>query len=886
MTITGWNGEVMRRTRSALALAAFLLVVPAAPAMAAPTTGQSATSDNSPVFFVSSGELATRQEGKITFNLASSDYTGSAHSVGYWLLSRWTRHRRAPWTPAASWCEPSPVRHQLSRCPTGPTCAAPSPAITAVALTPGSDYEVLIKGEGQSAGAYQLSAYLAGDANGDFQVNQDDLTLINSLSGTKYGKPGYSPWADLDRNGVINQHDRMLATPNLGAATQLRLTAENPLDVDLPANALAIDGVTAQGFNPVSAPVAFTLSGSEFFDDPAEVDLTVNGARVPANRLTVGAHQITATSALINGRNDIHFAGVDTVGRSLYHQATVWAGANTLRVYVVDETGAPVTDEVSVRVSLSDDQSVSAENSTATGQLTFANLPSRTVLVKATASGNRWGTVGLHAGQGSVQVKLIGFSQPSTIANNDFSQGTAGWQIGSAPVWISPHQEGIPGQAAGLNALKAQRAEPPLMTPAAQSSKSAATGTATNSSIVDNDLVLNTRGEGEQAISRTFTTEPDVSAVRIRYRFITSEVPGGYYGSQWNDYFRVSLRSQLGAGASTEANSMNGMGLGQFDYASGATGWRELTLPVDKAGDTIQADLAVANVGDGLFDSQVVVDFVEEVRDQIQPSLSWNNTQGGMNLRYTVESGELKQAATIDVYWANGSGYANRLGTPIFSQTVPAGTAAGQHGPVHIAGSLLANDPSGVSHLIAVASPTRVDALADVQVNYGANANQASLGAATIDIVKDSLRAAGQASVTITSTARTPADQARAMFQNLTNAANPISVNVTNQLALYAAAGDAVINVFVAQTQGLTRAQILANSATIQADMVAEINRQGPQNVSRHCADPNVVNVADIGSSAFNATNGPLFVNAIRPRVTRFIDERATNSCYHIEVVQ
>jgi hypothetical protein len=60
-----------------------------------------------------------------------------------------------------------------------------------------------------------------------------------------------------------------------------------------------------------------------------------------------------------------------------------------------------------------------------------------------------------------------------------------------------------------------------------------------------------------------------------------------------------------------EANSMNSLGLGEFDGA-GATPWREATLPVSSEGDTFQIDLTIANVADGLFDSQLVVDVVEQ----------------------------------------------------------------------------------------------------------------------------------------------------------------------------------------------------------------------------------------------------------------------------------
>lgn len=96
-----------------------------------------------------------------------------------------------------------------------------------------------------------------------------------------------------------------------------------------------------------------------------------------------------------------------------------------------------------------------------------------------------------------------------------------------------------------------------------------------------------------------------------------SEVPGGYYGSIFNDYFAVSIRSQNAGKQVSEANAMNGFPLAAFDFASGATEWREIDLPVDTQGDVVQVDVTVANVGDNAFDSFVVVDKVEEKKVSI-----------------------------------------------------------------------------------------------------------------------------------------------------------------------------------------------------------------------------------------------------------------------------
>jgi len=739
--------------------------------------------------------------------------------------------------------------------PRGPDTANSTASLALATLTPGQ-YEIVVRSEHKTSGAYRLDVLLAGDANGDLKVDQEDTQIISQLSGTKIGDADYSSLADVDRNGVINGGDRQRAAAN-GGAVAPSPASDNPLDQSLPAGALALVGASPDTFNSRTGGLRFSLAGAELDGTaPADFILTINGSRVATAALTVEPHLLTANVTLANGRNDISLKAYDTVGRPLYHKATLWAGSSTLRVNLINANGSPFLQQATVVAALSDDPAVTAQAITSTGTVTLLNVPARTILVKAKGIGNEIGTAGVIGSIGVVTIKMAGFNAPSTVDNNDFSLGTAGWNTGSAPVAIVPHQEHINGffVAGPISAMSVHA-----------------------SSIVDQDLMLGTAGEGERSISRTFTTSPDTTAVKIRYRFITSEVPGGWFGSQFNDYFRVSLRSQTAGGSASETNSMNGLGLGAFDFGSGATNWREVTLAVDTAGDVIQADIGVANVGDGLFGSQVVIDFVEEIKDQVRPQLAWNNTTGGLDLSWQVLNQALTNDVTINVFFANGTGYSNRLGAAVFSHVVPAGTAVGAGGPVHISGGDLAGDPAGTTHIIAASSESQVAALADVRINYGANANAGVVSAGMIDIVKDGLRAAGASVGTITSTLRTPADQARAMFNNALNN------GAASQLALYAAAGDAVINVYVQQTAGMTNAQIQQNAATIRAAMEQEINNQGPENVSRHCGDPAVRTVVDVGYSAFNGNNGPLFVASVSARVTRFIDE-PNNSCYHLEL--
>ncbi len=66
------------------------------------------------------------------------------------------------------------------------------------------------------------------------------------------------------------------------------------------------------------------------------------------------------------------------------------------------------------------------------------------------------------------------------------------------------------------------------------------------------------------------------------------------------------------------------------------------------------------------------------------------------------------------------------------------------------------------------------------------------------------------------------------MFNNLVNPANTVAVNIQNQIAIYAAPGEAVIQVFADETEGMTLTEINQHSNAIRAAMEAEIVRRVP----------------------------------------------------------
>ncbi|GAB4540792.1 MAG: hypothetical protein Tsb0014_32290 [Pleurocapsa sp.] len=436
------------------------------------------------------------------------------------------------------------------------------------------------------------------------------------------------------REGATNYDLSLSATPADGLPDEEYSQTEGASPGEI-----SITGVSETTFNPKDSTIVFNVSEATFSSDPEDIFLYINGELVTENLDDIEiaiednsvSVSVTSNSFLVQeGRNEIELYATDSEGFSLTAATTLWVGENTLNVTLLDENNQPVADTV-VTLRLNDDRDIVSQATTSnTGQVVFQNLPDRSLFLETTTSDNRFVASGTIGSAGAVILNLEGFEQPSDIDNNDFNLGTDGWNIGDAPVELIPHQEefepptdeDIIPLSLSLNSLSQKdndtvdrsSGESEQFTfaetfiPVNDAFSNLIQAQATNS---NTDLVLNTSGQGEQSISRTFTTKPGTETVTIRYRFVTSEVPGGYFGSEFNDYFRVVLRSKNGGGFEREVNSMNALGLGAFD-ANGATQFREVILPVSNQGDTVQVDIAVANVADDLYDSQVVVDFIEE----------------------------------------------------------------------------------------------------------------------------------------------------------------------------------------------------------------------------------------------------------------------------------
>jgi len=160
------------------------------------------------------------------------------------------------------------------------------------------------------------------------------------------------------------------------------------------------------------------------------------------------------------------------------------------------------------------------------------------------------------------------------------------------------------------------------------------------------------------------------------------------------------------------------------------------------------------------------------------------------------------------------------------------------------------------------------------KIAFGPNAKSGDLSDFSRSVLNDIMGVAGVVTLTITSTQRSPQDQARVMFANIERD------GVAKQKALYKAPGQAVIDAYAA-------AKAAGKSPDeIKAAMVARILELGPEKVSRHAADPKVLNVFDV--SPASVSRGDAFVAAARndARVSKVLTPANNDPAFHLEIPQ
>ena len=140
---------------------------------------------------------------------------------------------------------------------------------------------VLVAGAHHTTGSFTYVVTLAGDVNGDGEVNLADLPLFAEAYGASPGQPNYNPAADFNLNGVVNLYDAKALEHNMAP-----LTAEQPLSAVVkltPADQAQYAAPKNSGgstFRRDVTIVGHTTPGSVVIEDSKNQDFTFTGGAV------------------------------------------------------------------------------------------------------------------------------------------------------------------------------------------------------------------------------------------------------------------------------------------------------------------------------------------------------------------------------------------------------------------------------------------------------------------------------------------------------------------------------------------------------------------------------------------------------------------------------
>jgi hypothetical protein len=232
-------------------------------------------------------------------------------------------------------------------------------------------------------------------------------------------------------------------------------------------------------------------------------------------------------------------------------------------VLVLDETGSPAGGILVIANATTYPRVSQVGTTDANGMVTFLNLAPTTIDLTAKTVDNKIAVNGIAATPNTVALNLLPFGPASNSTDFNISNSTTGW-------------------TGGVNEQL---------------------------TISKRDTVLSVSTNGQFTI-QTAEARPKVypftKTVYIKYKFQTNEVPGGFFGTKYNDYYIITIRSNTG-GYAAVTRSMNALGIGAFD-SGGNTDWYTLFLPTVTNTEWVEFDVSVANVADNLYDSQIIVD--------------------------------------------------------------------------------------------------------------------------------------------------------------------------------------------------------------------------------------------------------------------------------------
>jgi Dockerin type I domain len=167
-----------------------------------------------------------------------------------------------------------------------------------------NDYSVQVKGLNGTTGQYLVGFYLPGDVAGTGTVTKSDIQSIRKDRNMTAENANYSFDADVNRNGIINSQDLMIAKEDLGVTTKVSPVVTVNLD---PASDPAADRSTP--YSSVHFAGQATPGGTVSFYDQA------SGTTTNTTVDSTGAYSIMVP--LISGSNTFTVTTMDAFGQSI-----------------------------------------------------------------------------------------------------------------------------------------------------------------------------------------------------------------------------------------------------------------------------------------------------------------------------------------------------------------------------------------------------------------------------------------------------------------------------------------------------------------------------------------------------------------------------------------
>ncbi|HEV8604728.1 MAG TPA: Ig-like domain-containing protein [Tepidisphaeraceae bacterium] len=183
-------------------------------------------------------------------------------------------------------------------------------------------YKLVVASERNTSGAFFVKVFLAGDVNGDRQVNANDAKTVKKNLGKRVGKGGYSVSADANLSGTIDAFDVAQAKANNKDRTTL-----NPLSLAV-APVPALTAVLADG-SFATANAALSLGGTTLKNLMVSLDKDGDGFDDGSSKAS-GAGQFSLPLTLAEGLNSLRVRVADSLGQQ-----------KMVMVKVTLDTGAP-----------------------------------------------------------------------------------------------------------------------------------------------------------------------------------------------------------------------------------------------------------------------------------------------------------------------------------------------------------------------------------------------------------------------------------------------------------------------------------------------------------------------------------------------------------------